>query len=197
MLERWFRVWGLLAICGLVACRGAATPTLAPPPASTSTAVPTSTPVAVVSTATLVVKATEEEEPKSAPTATAEPAAEEETEPPGPVATCYDCWGLWIDTNRVEGLQAAANALSEGRSGESGMLCPSCPDGHLARQVIRDTELDWCPTCRGLFLDKGEREHLMATIPPPGSSGLVSEVSTDFDLSDLLEVLDLLFTKWR
>lgn len=70
MSKRWFRLWGLLAICGLVACRAAATPTLAPSP----TPAPTSTPVLEAPTATQVSEAPKEEEQRPTATAAAEPA---------------------------------------------------------------------------------------------------------------------------
>jgi hypothetical protein len=85
MTKRLLRLWGLLAICGLVACQSAASPTLAPKetPAPTSTSVDTSpsqqtsTPAPALATATPVP--TKDKEP--APTATTEAAADD-TEPP-------------------------------------------------------------------------------------------------------------------
>jgi hypothetical protein len=82
MTKRLLRLWGLLAVCGLVACQAAATPTLAP------TAVPTATLVQAAPSATPVAKTPEEE--KTRPTATsateATPTTEastgEEAEPP-------------------------------------------------------------------------------------------------------------------
>jgi len=96
------------------------------------------------------------------------------TDPRGPVGTCYDCWGLWIDTPHLESLREqypvatplyrATTQLETGKAAPSELLCPFCAGEHLLRQTIRDVELEWCPTCRGIFLDKGERERLAGSV---------------------------------
>jgi hypothetical protein len=68
-LKRLYRLWWVVALCGLVACQAAATPTSAPSP----TPVPTATPVPAVPTATPAG-----EDPKQEPTAMAEGAADAE-----------------------------------------------------------------------------------------------------------------------
>ena len=74
MSKRLLYLWGVLVVCGLVACQAAATPTLAPSP----TPVPTSTRVLAMPTATPVGEATKEVKPE--PTATTESATDAETE---------------------------------------------------------------------------------------------------------------------
>jgi len=32
---------------------------------------------------------------------------------------------------------------------------------------MRDVELEWCPECRGIYLDKGERERLVGLAAGP------------------------------
>jgi Zn-finger nucleic acid-binding protein len=91
--------------------------------------------------------------------------------PASAVSTCYACWGLWIDTaelRKASGshsargrLVLAAEALDPQKAERALMLCPVCPDTQLLVQTHRGVEIDWCPDCRGIFLDKGEREQLV------------------------------------
>lgn len=95
------------------------------------------------------------------------------SDPRGPVGTCYDCWGLWIDTphlNKIREeypvatpLYRATTQLKTEQATPCELLCPFCAGDHLLQQVIRGVEVDWCPTCRGIFLDKGERERLVGS----------------------------------
>ena len=83
MKNRLLRLWGLLLICGLVACQSAASPTLAPSatPQPTATKVAaTATPEPASPTATLAGETDKEEKPQ--PTATSETASAAQTEPP-------------------------------------------------------------------------------------------------------------------
>lgn len=49
------------------------------------------------------------------------------------------------------------------------MLCPLCRDTNLEPRFSRGIEVDVCPRCRGLWLDRGELERLLAEadVPPP------------------------------
>jgi Zn-finger nucleic acid-binding protein len=100
------------------------------------------------------------------------------------VGTCYDCWGLWIDTPHLNKLREeypvatplyqATTQLDPKKTVPSELLCPFCSGEHLLQQTIRGVEVEWCPDCRGIFLDKGERERLVGSVrktrvsPPPG-----------------------------
>lgn len=48
------------------------------------------------------------------------------------------------------------------------MLCPNCNTSMSAvnRQGV---EFDMCPTCRGVWLDRGELERLVAAVPAPAA----------------------------
>jgi Zn-finger nucleic acid-binding protein len=92
-------------------------------------------------------------------------------EPRGPIATCYDCWGIWIDTPYLTTLREkypigntlykATEQLKPDEAEATDLLCPACTDGKLVRQKIRGVELEWCDSCRGIYLDQGERERLL------------------------------------
>jgi Zn-finger nucleic acid-binding protein len=54
----------------------------------------------------------------------------------------------------------------------AGMHCPVCKTG-LALSNRADIEIDYCPTCRGVWLDRGELDKIIersqahAAAPPP------------------------------
>lgn len=41
------------------------------------------------------------------------------------------------------------------------MKCPSCPDATLAITERQGVEIDYCPQCRGVWLDRGELDKLI------------------------------------
>jgi len=54
------------------------------------------------------------------------------------------------------------------------MKCPSCTDSALAMSDRQGVEIDYCPQCRGVWLDRGELDKLIeraaAMAPTPASS---------------------------
>ena len=42
------------------------------------------------------------------------------------------------------------------------MKCPTCPDSILIITDRQNVEIDYCPQCRGVWLDRGELDKLMA-----------------------------------
>src|SRR5690606_5186400 len=44
---------------------------------------------------------------------------------------------------------------------EKRMLCPTCDNVHLAMADRQGIEIDYCPQCRGIWLDRGELERLI------------------------------------
>ena len=41
------------------------------------------------------------------------------------------------------------------------MRCPHCPDSQLAMTDRQGIEIDYCPKCRGVWLDRGELDKLL------------------------------------
>ena len=41
------------------------------------------------------------------------------------------------------------------------MLCPNCTNTTLAMTERQGIEIDYCPTCRGIWLDRGELDRLI------------------------------------
>ena len=42
------------------------------------------------------------------------------------------------------------------------MRCPSCLDAKLEVAVREQVEIDYCPRCRGVWLDRGELDKIVA-----------------------------------
>lgn len=41
------------------------------------------------------------------------------------------------------------------------MKCPTCPDATLVMTDRQGVEIDYCPACRGIWLDRGELDKLL------------------------------------
>jgi uncharacterized protein len=41
------------------------------------------------------------------------------------------------------------------------MKCPNCPDTSLVMTDRQGVEIDYCPLCRGVWLDRGELDKLL------------------------------------
>lgn len=53
------------------------------------------------------------------------------------------------------------------------MKCPTCPDTTLVMADRHGIEIDYCPACRGIWLDRGELDKLLeraATVAAPGAA---------------------------
>ncbi len=46
------------------------------------------------------------------------------------------------------------------------MKCPVCPDVTLLMMDRQSVEIDFCPTCRGIWLDRGELDKLLELAAP-------------------------------
>ena len=48
------------------------------------------------------------------------------------------------------------------------MKCPVCPESNLLMTERQGVEIDYCPQCRGVWLDRGELDKLIerASVPP-------------------------------
>lgn len=46
------------------------------------------------------------------------------------------------------------------------MKCPTCPDSVLVMADRSGIEIDYCPTCRGVWLDRGELDKIIERTAP-------------------------------
>ena len=65
------------------------------------------------------------------------------------------------------------------------MKCPNCPDATLVMSDRQGVEIDYCPQCRGVWLDRGELDKLIdrAAAPLPARNAAASS-QPDFVDSD-------------
>lgn len=65
------------------------------------------------------------------------------------------------------------------------MKCPNCPDSTLVMTDRQGVEIDYCPACRGIWLDRGELDKLLersaAMSAPPTAQ---NRMQPDFEDSD-------------
>lgn len=47
------------------------------------------------------------------------------------------------------------------------MKCPNCPDASLLMTERQGVEIDYCPLCRGVWLDRGELDKLIDRAAAP------------------------------
>lgn len=73
------------------------------------------------------------------------------------------------------------------------MKCPACPDTTLVMTERQGVEIDYCPTCRGIWLDRGELDKLLdraataspgAAAPAPAAARAPHPRRPDFEDSD-------------
>jgi Zn-finger nucleic acid-binding protein len=67
------------------------------------------------------------------------------------------------------------------------MKCPACPDAVLVMADRQGVEIDYCPTCRGIWLDRGELDKLLdkaAATQPAASPAASYRQQPDFEDSD-------------
>jgi uncharacterized protein len=80
------------------------------------------------------------------------------------------------------------------------MQCPACPDTTLAMTTREGIEIDYCPKCRGVWLDRGELDKIIERSlgtpagaapagavrppPPPHQGGYQGGYRPDYDDDD-------------
>lgn len=68
------------------------------------------------------------------------------------------------------------------------MKCPACPDATLVMTDRQGIEIDYCPSCRGIWLDRGELDKLLdrsaAAAAPPAAPVPRGVQQPDFQDSD-------------
>ena len=67
------------------------------------------------------------------------------------------------------------------------MKCPTCPDAALVMSDRQGVEIDYCPQCRGVWLDRGELDKLIeraATAAPAPDHNAAARSQPDFVDSD-------------
>jgi uncharacterized protein len=63
------------------------------------------------------------------------------------------------------------------------MKCPNCPDASLLMTERQGVEIDYCPLCRGVWLDRGELDKLVDRAGLPDAER-VATVQSHRDFED-------------
>jgi Zn-finger nucleic acid-binding protein len=50
------------------------------------------------------------------------------------------------------------------------MNCPACKDAQLVMTERQGVEIDYCPTCRGVWLDRGELDKIIERSAPAATA---------------------------
>lgn len=61
------------------------------------------------------------------------------------------------------------------------MKCPVCPDATLLMTERQGVEIDYCPTCRGVWLDRGELDKLIQMAASREAQSEAPQRSSDDD----------------
>ena len=66
------------------------------------------------------------------------------------------------------------------------MKCPTCPDAALAMTDRQGIEIDYCPQCRGVWLDRGELDKLLErSVTQQPMRDTAARSNRDFEDTDL------------
>ena len=100
------------------------------------------------------------------------------------VDACPKCGGLWLDEGEIEKISAKmASEVDRLREllrvkggtppvpSEIQNACPSCTT--TMREVkVGEIHVDYCPECKGIFLDRGELEQALSLVKDAGATML-------------------------
>jgi Zn-finger nucleic acid-binding protein len=91
------------------------------------------------------------------------------------VDLCPSCGGLWLDHGEIERLgrgrpedltrlrSALAGSSTPDPVSETTTTCPACP-GQLSEVVLGPVNIEYCPKCHGIFLDRGELDEAVKAV---------------------------------
>jgi len=104
------------------------------------------------------------------------------------VDLCPECGGLWLDRGEItraarlpENELTRLRAQLQGSSGpppvptENKAPCPAC-DGQLSEVTLGTVHVDYCSSCHGIFLDRGELEDAIQAVRAQGIETSANQV---------------------
>jgi Zn-finger nucleic acid-binding protein len=104
------------------------------------------------------------------------------------VDLCPRCGGLWLDRGEItraarlpDGELDRLRGLLSATAGpppvptDSKIPCPAC-DGTLTEVVLGSVHVDYCGTCHGIFLDRGELEDALTAVREKDASATAQQV---------------------
>jgi Zn-finger nucleic acid-binding protein len=101
------------------------------------------------------------------------------------VEVCSDCEGIWFDASELTVLLGVYRRLETTAGEASGVSCLRCGAELLTVPFPgSEVQIDACPECRGIFLDRGEFSQLKAHV-----AHLVESDSEQMDLNDRADLI--------
>ena len=104
------------------------------------------------------------------------------------VDLCPRCGGLWLDRGEItraarlpDGEIARLRGLLSQTAGPPPLPtshlvpCPAC-DGKLSEVLLGSVHVDYCSSCHGIFLDRGELEEALAAVRARDDSATARQV---------------------
>jgi Zn-finger nucleic acid-binding protein len=104
------------------------------------------------------------------------------------VDLCPKCGGLWLDRGEItqasklpETELSRLRELLRGQAGpppvptENKAPCPAC-EGNLSEVLLGTVHVDYCATCHGIFLDRGELHQAIEAVRARGRDTTPSQV---------------------
>lgn len=64
------------------------------------------------------------------------------------------------------------------------MKCPTCPDTSLVMTDRQGVEIDYCPICRGVWLDRGELDKIIERSTQASVAPMMRRDDDDWDDDD-------------
>ena len=112
-----------------------------------------------------------------------------------PACRCGRCSGLWLPRGTVDECLKIDLWQLAGISGKDYVLgCPGEEGVKLMRFRHNGAHIDFCGSCGGLWLDRGELEAIRRCNESKGATGsAVSEVATEVAFSGGLELVGAVF----
>jgi uncharacterized protein len=82
---------------------------------------------------------------------------------------CSSCGGIWFDAGELERLEKTIEPtffeirkIPDAIEQQMRLNCPVCDDHHMLEKMTHPRDhkvvMDYCPTCKGVWLDTGEIE---------------------------------------
>jgi Zn-finger nucleic acid-binding protein len=104
------------------------------------------------------------------------------------VDLCPHCGGLWLDRgeitraarlpegelDRLRG-HLSATTIESPPEPSHPVPCPAC-EGKLSEVILGNVHVDYCGTCHGIFLDRGELEEALTAVRARDATATASQV---------------------
>lgn len=89
---------------------------------------------------------------------------------------CHTCGGVWFDAGELSDASGKTVSPSQVKSSRS---CPACGASMQQARLADGPEVEWCPSCRGTFLEAADLESLAKKVSfsrvAPAGTGFICD----------------------